>query len=77
MFPYSLHKEEHFEIISDNSMVIKIHKSLREPLLRYLDTLGLNAFRLMPDLSSVCAAVERKVKDNRTAKRKLFKPTTT
>lgn len=77
MFPYSLHKEEHFEIISNNSMVIKIHKSLREPLLRYLDTLGLNAFRLMPDLSSVCAAVERKVKDNRTAKRKLFKPTTT
>lgn len=73
MFPYTLDKQEHIDIIKDNSKVIKIHKSLREPLLNYLDTLGINAFRIMPDLSSVCAAVERKVKDTRSSKSELFK----
>ena len=73
MFPYTLNKDEHLNIITDNTQVIKIHKDLREPLLNYLDTLGINAFRIMPDLSSVCSAVERKVKDARSAKSELFK----
>lgn len=73
MFPYTLDKYEHINIIEANTKVIKIHKELREPLLNYLDTLGINAFRIMPDLSSVCAAVERKVKDDRSAKSELFK----
>ena len=73
MFPYTLDKQEHLDIIKDNSKVIRVHKSLREPLLNYLDTLGINAFRIMPDLSSVCAAVERKVKDTRSSKSELFK----
>lgn len=61
MFPYTLDKNEHIKIIRNNTSTIMIHKSLREDLLKYLDTLGYNAFRLMPDLSSVCTAVTRKV----------------
>lgn len=73
MFPYTLDKDRHLSIIDKNTNLIKIHKSLRENLLSYLDTLGINAFKIMPDLSSVCEAVERKIKDERTAKSQLFK----
>ena len=76
MFPYTLNKNEHLNIIMDSTQVIKIHKDLRDQLLDYLDTLGINAFRIMPDLSSVCSAVERKVKDARSAKSDLFKKST-
>lgn len=76
MFPYFLGKEEHIRIIDENSQVIKIHKDLREPLLKYLDTIGVNAFRIMPDLASVCEAVERKVKDTRASNSELFKKKT-
>ena len=69
MFPYTLDATEHKKILDDNSYYIKIHKSLREDLLRYLDTLGYNAFRLMPDLSSICAAVKRKNIDERSIKK--------
>ena len=73
MFPYTLNKLEHEDILNRNTSIIRIHRDLRESLLAYLDTLGINAFRIMPDLSSVCEAVERRVKDNRKAKSDLFK----
>lgn len=73
MFPYDLNEEHHRDIVNNNSTVIMIHKSLRESLQRYLDTIGINSFRLMPDLPSVCEAVERKVKDKRNSQRDLFK----
>lgn len=73
MFPYTLDKNEHLNIIENNTRIIRIHKDLRESLLEYLDTIGINAFRIMPDLSSVCEAVERKVRDKRNAKSELFK----
>lgn len=73
MFPYTLDKNEHLNIIENNTRIIRIHKDLRESLLGYLDTIGINAFRIMPDLSSVCEAVERKVRDKRNAKSELFK----
>lgn len=73
MLPYILDVEKHLELISVNTSVIKIHRNLREPLLKYLDTLGYNTFRLMPDLSSICAAVTQKVKDRRVAQSNLFK----
>ena len=76
MFPYLLDREEHLNIINENSCVIKIHKDLRAPLLKYLDTIGVNAFRIMPDLASVCEAVERKVKDTRASNSELFKKKT-
>ena len=50
-----------------------IHKNLREDIVQYLDTLGYNAFRLMPDLSSICEAVKRRVIDERYENNKLFK----
>lgn len=63
MFPYTLNSSEHLKILDSHSDIIKIHKSLREELLVYLDTIGINAFRIMPDLSSICEAIVRKVKD--------------
>ena len=73
MFPYTLDEKKHLHIIESNTRLIKIKKDLRNDLLAYLDTIGINAFRIMPDLPSVCEAVERKVKDSRNAKSTLFK----
>ena len=73
MFPYSLNKDEHNEIVTKNTKVIRIHKSCRNDLLSYLDTIGLNSFRLMPDLQSVCYAIKRKVIDERKESSQLFK----
>ena len=73
MFPYTLSKDEHERIIQNNSHYIMIHKKFRDDLIQYLDTLGYNTFRLMPDLSSICKAVERRNIDERSKKRTLFK----
>lgn len=73
MFPYTLDEKKHLQVIESNTSLIKIKKDLRDVLLAYLDTIGINAFRIMPDLPSVCEAVERKVKDRRSANRTLFK----
>ncbi len=73
MFPYILDENEHIKLIHQNTQEIRIHKDLREELLSYLDTLGINAFRIMPDLTSVCKAVERKTKEKRNSKSELFK----
>lgn len=73
MFPYTLDIKEHSHILKSNTVVIKIHKRIRDDLLDYLDTIGINAFRLMPDLQNVCYAVKRKVIDERQAESPLFK----
>lgn len=73
MFPYTLNQKEHLEIIKRNTSVIKIHKDIREDVLDYLNTIGINTFRLMPDLQSVCQAVKRKVTEERQTKSDLFK----
>lgn len=80
MFPYTIsnekynkekqNKERHMDILIKNSSVIQIHKSLRDELLDYLDTLGYNTFRLMPDLSSVCEAIKNKAKKSKTKSEK-------
>lgn len=66
MFPYTLDREEHLRILNDNSYYIMIHKNLRNELIQYLDTLGFNTFRLMPDLSSICEAIKRRNVDERS-----------
>ena len=73
LFPYILEKEKHIDLLDNNTGIIKISKDIRDELQAYLDTIGINSYRLMPDLSSVCEAVERKVRDNRTKCRSLFK----
>ena len=40
MFPYTLDKEEHLNVIKRHSKVIKIHKDLRDELIKYLDALA-------------------------------------
>ena len=61
VIPITLDREKHKNIIESNTKQILIHKSLRTALLKYLDVLGYNSFRLMPDLSSVCSAIKQKV----------------
>lgn len=73
MFPYTLTKSEHIEIVQNNTRIIKIHKDIRDELLEYLNTIGINAFRLMPDLQNVCYAIKRKITEERQAKSPLFK----
>ncbi len=63
MFPYSIEKERHLEILTQNTSLIRIHKKHRKGLLEYLDSLGFNTFRLMPDLVSICYAVKKRNKD--------------
>ena len=62
MFPMTLNKDEHINLIRSKGLVIKINKRLRDVLLNYLDLIGFNAYRLMPDLTSVCDAVTKNVK---------------
>ena len=73
MFPYTLEEKEHLQIINNNSSYIMIHKNLRNELIKYLDILGYNTFRLMPDLSSICEAVKRRNVDERNDKSNAFK----
>ena len=73
MFPYTLQINRHKQIIENNTMLIKIHKDIRDELLEYLDTIGINSFRLMPDIQSVCSTVKRKVTEERQSKSELFK----
>ena len=73
MFPYEVDREKHLEIMKNNTSVIRIHKELRADLLKYLDTLGFNPFRLMPDLASICSAIKDRVTDARSDKDSNFK----
>lgn len=70
MFPYTLEKEEHLRILDEHSQYIMVHKNHRDELIQYLDALGYNTFRLMPDLSSICEAVKRRNIDKRARKRR-------
>lgn len=62
MIPTTLDKVKHDELIKKNTNLILIHKSLRPSLLKYLDILGFNTFRLMPDLASAAVAIKEKIK---------------
>ncbi len=73
MFPYDLEKERHRSILESNTNLIKIHKDTRADLLEFLDRMGLNSFRLMPDLQSVCYAIKRKIIEERKESSTLFK----
>ena len=65
MFPYNLDKNKHREIIVKNTHLLKIHKRARVKLLDFLETMGIDSFRLMPDLQNVCYAIKRKVIEER------------
>ena len=59
MIPYTLNEELYVDMIKNNTTEIKIHKDLRDDLIKILDKLGYNAYRLMPDLASVCQEIIR------------------
>ena len=68
LFPSILEKKKFTEDIVQNTEIIKISEKLREEMVSYLDTLGISSFRLMPDLQSICTAVEKKVKSEEAEK---------
>ena len=61
LIPTTLDKTRHKELIERNTKKILIDKSIRDEAIRYLDVLGFDAFRLMPDLASVCYAIKNRV----------------
>lgn len=65
MIPSYLEKDKLLELIEEKTDKIMIHKGLRYGLLDYLDTIGINTFKLMPDLSNVCGAIEWNMEKNR------------
>ena len=65
MFPYNLERKKHKSTLIKNTNLIKIHKETRSELLAFLETMGLDSFRLMPDLQNVCFAIKRQIIENR------------
>jgi hypothetical protein len=61
LMPYNLDKENHMKMIYENSKFIGINKKIRIELLKYLDTIGINSFILMPDLQNVCEGIKRRL----------------
>lgn len=59
MIPYTLSEDTYLDLINNNTTEIQIHKDLRDDLIKILDKLGYNAYRLMPDLASVCQEIIR------------------
>lgn len=59
MMPHTIEKVTYESMIYKNTKEIRIHRNLRNNLIEILDKLGYNAFRLMPDLSSVCKEIVR------------------
>ena len=58
MFPYTLNEERHKKIYRKSTDIMKFSKNLRGDALRYLDSIGSNTFKLMPDLGNVCMAIQ-------------------
>lgn len=57
-------KNSFIETLMNNSCVIKINGSLRNMIIKYLDKMGFNSYRLMPDLSSLCFSIKKKYKND-------------
>lgn len=69
LFPYCLEEKKYKEVLFKNSKTLFVHKSIRDELLRRLDVLGYNTYRLMPDLSSVCSSIVQEVSNRRRIKK--------
>ena len=66
LLPYTLEKKEHMKLLNENTSLIMISKGLRGVMQKYLNSIGVNSFRLMPDLQNICEAIVRKVKEERS-----------
>ena len=64
MFPYTLDEISHREILSRNTKQIIIPKESKKEMQRYLDSLGFNTYRLMPDLGSICKEISLRAEDD-------------
>lgn len=47
MIPYTLSEDTYLDLINNNTTEIQIHKDLRDDLIKILDKLGYNAYRLI------------------------------
>lgn len=61
MFPYELNSEQQLELIKQNTKTFQIDKSLRNDLINYIKIIGIDAYSLMPDLSSICRAIKHNI----------------
>ncbi len=61
MLPYTLEKAELENSLEKQCKFIQIHKNLRKECLEYLDICGINTLRMMPDLTSICRDIRKKV----------------
>ena len=58
MFSLSLDAQSHRDAITNSTKLICINRFFREELIKQLDILGYNIYRLMPDLINVCSAIK-------------------
>ncbi len=61
LIPTTLNKNKHKQLVEKNTKKILIDKCIRNEIIKYLEVLGFNTFRLMPDLTSVCYAIKKSV----------------
>ncbi len=59
MLPYTLDQKEHLEILKNNTEEIRIDSSIRKQLLEHLHGMGVNAYKVMPDLASICGYISK------------------
>lgn len=67
MYSLSLDKQTHEAAINSSTRLICINRFFREELIKRLDILGYNIYRLMPDLMNVCTAIKTNATDKSKA----------
>ena len=60
MLPYCLEDARHKAILENNCSEILIHKNHRKVLLEYIEAMGFDSIRLMPDLANVCRGIKKR-----------------
>lgn len=61
LMPKDLEEEDIYSMYDSEMDVYEIDESIREETLKYLDSVGYNEFKLMPDLSSLCYEINHKI----------------
>lgn len=63
--PNRISKEAIMNKFENKAAVITIDKDIRNLLLEYIDTLGFNELRLMPDIDSLCYEINHSMTENK------------
>ena len=60
VIPQNLSDESIYKRFETNTIKLIINEKIRDESLRYLDKLGYNEYRLMPDINSLCYEINKK-----------------